>query len=74
MKTAFHGLGQCLATFETDAASSDRGKVCIVIAQVNDQIDFSDILPDNVRHGFGFAMCVRKNKQFHSRSFFLTEM
>ena len=28
MKTAFHGLGQCLATFETDAAASDRGKVC----------------------------------------------
>lgn len=28
MKTAFHGLGQCLATFETDSAASDRGKVC----------------------------------------------
>lgn len=28
MKTAFHGLGQQLATFETAATADDRGKVC----------------------------------------------
>ena len=79
-----HGIGNRIAAADkqiavaADAKESDLrkivadlGKIGIVITQMDDQIDLADIRADDLRHRFGFAMCIGKNKNFHGIRLFL---